>query len=767
PDPTKIKIKPPKIKIELPKVEAPKVKPPEIKPPKPKNLFKRLADIIKFQKFAHENERKRVTVFVNQLISDSIAATNKNVDFLVNYLSDTVNQNIDNLKDAVDFLRASDSSLFSQISDINANARASQADIDTKLGLIRNYAKAGPDRDAYIEASEKKLNALASKIFPVIIVGPNLKEMAERNARLKLLRNTMDSADIWRTDTVDGVQRRYKIRLKNKIPVYGFYNAATGTALQWDKLSYLNTFIYNSVVINSQTGDVAAMNDWERSTVVNSAQTARCNIVVTFTTTGRFATADFLKNPLAQDKFIETGIYLMKYRNATGINIAFENFEAGLSRQYTNFIAKLYQRLKEKDPRFSLFLTIPAMINDNDYSLAELRLVSDHAIVDFSTNYSITQAGPLASIDSMAKITAYFQAYGPEKLIFCLPYKGTKWSTINGYKDRFIEYITYKTIRDRYPFHLYTTKMDSTTVTMEMDSLYSLGYVARRIFYDDENTIGKKYQFILDQKLGGAAVNGLGDDFGYMGLWDEMMYAFAEPSDTTFDIPYSKPSLAKTKDLGFFDILARRYALYTYILQHPCEKCYDNIADSAEREKMLQYVADLDIPHKCMLANEERAKNNERPYRSDFEYVSMELTHFLLVMTITIAIILIALIALYLYQLNRKAELWKWKKQVQYLTIGVSVLLILTFFALLFSTDLVPFFGASSSTHGPVAKEYTSEKALKIAEAMHSDYCIVDPASECVNMPLTTLLMIVSVVLVIGFLITKYLIFPMMKKEHP
>ena len=497
-------------------------------------FFKRLLDVFKFKKYAEQKEKDRVIALLNKVnIVDSIAATKQNVDTLIKYLRDTVNKkNID--------------SLVSKI--IEIKFKQLRLDSATKANTQKQVGYA-PQK-----ISDSDLNILANQISQIIELSPDIEAASVKTGRIIALQNIRDSSSIKRKRN-DSLYREYLVKLKNKIEVYGFYDYKTGDSVQTDKLGYLNTFIYNSLFIHSKTGEIKDISGWYNADIITTAQNAGCDVGVTFAFEKPNEVDSFLKNKSSQSTFIKKAIEIMKFRLGKAINISFKNIPNGSDSNFYYFIKALYKSLKkDTSASYKLLLSIPSTTSGN-YPLKLLPNISDRIIIDFSENYTL-KASPLASLMALNDILANFlvDKIPKDKIVVCLPYRGTIWYAKNAKRLEFIDYIKYKTLRKTHLFAGYINYLeDSIGSFVVMDSFRIIRKdtsLLRRIYYDDVSTISSKYEFILKNEFAGVAVNGLGDDFGYTGLWDEMSYAFAMP-DTVYTA--SVEQIKKTEKLNVFN----------------------------------------------------------------------------------------------------------------------------------------------------------------------------------------------------------------------
>ncbi len=744
---------PPKLpkEIKAPKFELPKKAP---------NLLKLLGNIFKFKQHSNENEKRRVVDIINKMgLTDSIAASEQNVKFLIYKLTDTINQNIDSLRAMINFIRNNEQDLYSMQQDI----ASVQNDLDTKFDTLSNFIRISKDRYAANDVSEKDLNILANKMFPVLSENIELNLLTRKMDTITMLEKIRASAWVVHTDTATG--RTYHIKTKNRIDVYGFYDMFKGTDIESSKLGYLNTLIYNSLVINSRTGDIHKnfLAAWYYSPVINYAIQSGCTTAVSFVMDDSKSLYNFLSNEQARTYFINSAVKILKYRDAKAINIAFGNFSANETAIFGNFIEDLYKSLKKVDTAYKLLITVPAISGGGNYPIGKLkdqngRDTYDRIIIDFSKNYA-SKASPLASLTAMPKVVLSFINFKvpPEKLVVCLPYRGTKWAINNGtgYADKFIEYIPYDTLRMNFMFPRYTYYAVDSNATAVMDSAGKNLVPVRRIFYDDQSTISKKYEKIRSMGIGGVAVNGLGDDNGYSELWDEMSFAFAVP-----DTIYSKAapaSIVKDDSLNFFQKLTRYFTLYNYVLQHPCEKCFGNITDTVENKIIHEYLEDLNIGQKMEEENNVRIGKYQNTFRSHYEYINHLLKKDLLKITLILFIILLLLLYYYGYKVRKLAEKWATNKKnrMKLLCFVVFILFFLSGFSLLFSSDYFPLFGVTRSNSPGYSNDFTNYRASTGTDEsiINLDYCAPEKGSKCINMPLNTLLLIILAVFGISLFI--------------
>lgn len=747
---------------------------PEFKVPKPPaNLLKMIGEIFKFRKHRNQREEVRVMNIINKLsINDSIKASEANVTLLINKLADTVNQNFDSLVSMISKIRRDDSLFYAErLYEMDSAMNSLNDGVNSLNRKITDFSKITTDQYGIPGASRASINKLADKIFPIINYKATVTDVEERMKKVRMFENIRDSVNMQRsfTDT-SGKEHRFLVHVNNKLPVYGFYDAARGgLELNEQRFMYLNTLLCGPMLINSQNGTVKDLVDLDNNPVIPTAQRNGCSIGLNFLMDKEAGLADFLSTTKHMESFFTDAFQLLKERNCDAVNISFGLISPDLGYKFTEFIGTLSRKLRNRPDHIKLLVTIPATKLNNFYQIDSLVPFCDGIIADFSKNYSSNIAVPLASMKNITDVVGYFygQRVTPEKMVVCLPYRGVKWAINTGLGDRYIETISYSTIRKNFPFPGYFPAYDTLSASPVMDSSVLGQKAVRRIYYDDESSLGEKYKFIVESKMGGVAVNALNDGGNYSGLWDELSYNFGT-ADTTF---YDGPVTAEIKPAGplsFFEELYRECALYNYILQNPCETCFENVKDSAKREWIYQYLADLRIGHKMDSVNRVLIRGKKDTYRSMFEFVNEMLNTRLMWLSVISFIIFAGLSLFYYFKTKYAGDVWKGKKLVGQSIAVAIILFIIIFFAYIFTAPHIDFFGSTVSSNSGYSKDYTkihNEANTGISRIEDSNYCAPDPDSSCVNMSFHTLLLIILIGLLLGFLFTKFLL-PQLRRNR-
>ncbi|HVZ25412.1 MAG TPA: glycosyl hydrolase family 18 protein [Sediminibacterium sp.] len=744
------KITPPKIGV--PKVQAPKVD---------TKFFGKILNLFKFRKNAHAREDKRVRAIFDSLgVNQSIQATADNLRLLVGQLAMLEANHYDSIGVRYDSLDTKIDTLFSMIKRLIPVPAASEPPDQLVAAPASNEVPADADsRD------------LANKIFPII---------ADKEKRMQLaaIRKVLESPKSiqYIKDTAKHLVHRYELVVNNKAEVYGIhnYNSSDYSGYQFGLLDGL---IYQALFVNGNTGNFKSLNGWDSAFVISAAQQAGCKVLFTAKIDFPASLRNFLNNEKAEKNFVDNVIQQLKARKANGVNIQFTGLGPSESESFRLFMKFLSQVLKMQDNSFEVFLTLPAVIPEETYDFKQLSGYVDRFLVDFSEP-DTAQFRPIAPLQgkgfSLAKqLTDYLsQAIPPEKLIVTLPYSGVYWgmrADKSGLRvPKYLQTYTYSDIQQHFNWPLQYDETGSA----RMDSSNQRGQKIRTLWFDNAATLENKYDFILQNGLGGVCVNALGYDKGYPDLWNAMAYKFAQV-DTSF-LPDSVLGMHAVTHLNLLQKAARYLTLFRYIMDNPCEICFENIKNPEYAAVINKDLDELRIDSLILVANQ-GVKETEQ-YRSRFDYVNDQLTSFLLIWNVLFLLAFVIICVFYVYKNKTAGEEWPWKRKIYYALLALSLLCVFNALAYVFADNQIPVFGSvppktDTRSKAPIfsqevlmLKKAVGDTTMPVAE-YDTNYCVADPTISCYNIPFTTLLIVSLISLILGGIITKYFIVPLFKRN--
>ncbi len=757
-------------------------KPPVPKLPKTKNFFQLLLSAFQFKKNAKANEEIRVRAIIDSLgINTNLEATEANVK-LLDSLTSLNTMSFDTLLIKINKI----------VADQKNNATEQQNTInDLRRSIAPRTASPGFDLN-------KELIKLAAKMQTIILYKINEDDLKARMIRVAFIDSVRKTSGIVHRDTLmglngrDSVVKQYSWRVKNKATVYGLSDISSNFEFSPVRLSQLDYFMFTGFYIEVNTSMFFPKIEEQSnkgSDPISLVQQSGCKVGFSFKIPpgNPSLTGSFLEDSIKQKKFIRYALALLAYRNGYAINIAFDQVPAAHESNFTDFIRRLYNAMKKQEPRTRLSLMIPAGRHEADFPLQQLNPFVDHFIIDFSKNFDLLSPDPIAPLFGEQPFTiqstvSRYQAQDipADKIIINLPYKGSLWVFTKTLPPAFKGYVNYADIRNNYWSYSYFSYYSKDSTIAIMDSTVNLSFnkdsqmkdtlVATlpltRLYYDDAVTLGKKYQFTLDSKLGGIAVTALGDDKGYADLWDEMTYRFADTfklslPDSNFENRWERVQLSTLQKWS------RYLGLFKYILNNPCEKCYEDIKDDSLKNKLQRYLFDLKIDSTMHAENTKLLAKGEDTYRSHFEYLNYWLDYIFRIISLVLFILTVVTTAIYIVKTKNQGNEWKGKRVIGWTCVISSNLFLLAYFSFLFASNAIPYFGTTTSNNSGYSKSYAGERLINNGMLIQdTSYCDPDPTQVCFNTPLHVFLLIISLGLIIGILITYFLIMPVMKRKN-
>lgn len=272
-----------------------------------------------------------------------------------------------------------------------------------------------------------------------------------------------------------------------------------------------------------------------------------------------------VNNPKHRQNYINETLNILNTKNFDGLNIDFEY--AGLADQRTkdNFATLVKDTslaCKRKRPgcEVSIDVFADSAINPRFWDYAQITAHVDYVIVMAYDYYrsSSTQAGPVAPLRGVctefqtnrpvcltydvAKAIADFTKIIPaEKIILGVPYYGYQWQTasndfLSNTYERTGSTATYKRVADllldaqlenKNKILGLKTHWDDTTLSPWLSYLDQDGEY-QQIHYEDERSLGLKYDLVNQSNIAGIAIWALGYDGDWPNLWNLLDEKFTD-----------------------------------------------------------------------------------------------------------------------------------------------------------------------------------------------------------------------------------------------
>ncbi|MDQ3109387.1 MAG: glycoside hydrolase family 18 protein [Bacteroidota bacterium] len=367
-------------------------------------------------------------------------------------------------------------------------------------------------------------------------------------------------------------------RLKTGIQVFGWHPYWMGSAYKTYNFSLLSTIAYYGAEISPSTGLIKTTHDWETTGLFKTTGDS-IRVELTVINLGEDNNTDLFTSPGASETLIYELLEIVA-KKGDGICLDFEGVPEELRDSLTNFVSVLRDSLNSAEKTksetnsswltdYSITMVLPCFDWTNGYDVKKLATLVDRFVVTGYDYYGAESrvAGPVAPLTSGLEWSApniersvndYLKkGIPPSKLLLGLPYYGTKWQSINtkipSAGAEFLGFPLYRRIRN--DLALKEINYDTASVTGFYISNSTLPI---QYWFDDTETLGEKYRYVLRNKLGGVGIWALGYDNGYPDLWRALRNNFGRDlleEDTTyasrFPIAYrDTTALAPDKEWG-------------------------------------------------------------------------------------------------------------------------------------------------------------------------------------------------------------------------
>lgn len=319
---------------------------------------------------------------------------------------------------------------------------------------------------------------------------------------------------------------------------------ATASDLANYHFSNLTHLAFFSYEVNPANGNVSDMHGWNTTPMVSWAHSNGVKAVLTVTLFGAANNQQFLSNPAATTNLIRNLLVAMTNRTGgagDGVCIDFETIGSwsGSGAAMTTFMTNLIRKFHDANPNYEVSIALPAVDWSANFNVAAYNTAGmDYAIImgyDYYYSGSSTP-GPVAPLFSSAQwiganswcsdnysITNYLgKGFPASKLMLGVPYYGRRWaaaSTNLGAASLGSSYsaaLTYGAAKSE--ANKYGRRWnDNASVPYYV---YTSNSTAYQCFYDDQTSLGMKYDLANTKGLGGIGIWNLAQGYGQTELWD-------------------------------------------------------------------------------------------------------------------------------------------------------------------------------------------------------------------------------------------------------
>lgn len=499
------------------------------------NLIQKIIQPFKFRNNRNRNEKERIYHFMQNLVEKG--------------------------KLKVDSATVYD--IMEQLDTMNMNSATISKNIDA---IIANYELDKKASKEIIDSLKMQIEAVVQEITIKDKEAQTKQELLNRNNDfLKQIRE-IQFLNEWGTaepDSLDGDLKQPRKWLTTKTNVIGWHNA-------WNKTEYLNyNYSYLSAInlygveigSNGRIRNLQDLAEFQKpGGVIDLAHRKNCDVHLTVYSKLPAVVNQFLNSEAARETFIYELDALISKNNLSGINIYFDFIRTTDSQAFVQFIRGVRQFLIRVNRDIQLNISVPAIKDDESlskisaYNFLELNLLVDHYFVltdeltSLNNNMALTP-GPLYNSDKYGQrtieSTINFYSNGKiprSKLIVTFSYLGIEWNvedfagiTVRGNSGKHLKYndIIEKYKNNQKAERTVEEGIDSSQVAAFLNiselSTWQQGKINKKqVLYENSNSLYQKYNWVLENNLGGVAIRGLGYDDGYSELWDVLGISFVE-----------------------------------------------------------------------------------------------------------------------------------------------------------------------------------------------------------------------------------------------
>ncbi|TAE72632.1 MAG: hypothetical protein EAZ85_09265 [Bacteroidetes bacterium] len=331
-----------------------------------------------------------------------------------------------------------------------------------------------------------------------------------------------------------------KHTLNPKNVVFGWHPYWAKEAYKSYNFSLLSIVTYFAYEVDPKTGGYATIHDWETTGLIKAAHAHKTKVLLSVACFGDKNISTFLGNRNAQANLINKVIELVKKQKGDGVHLDFEGLPVKYKSDFANFVIDLTGKLKTEIKGGLVTMSLPAIDFDNAYDVRQLEKHVNYFVINGYEFYGANTklAGPVGLTKGggnwwnhgLDKSIDEYIAFGvqPQKILLGISYYGAVWITkgleVPSEARKFVKYMPYKNIRD---------EMGAASAGEDASSMTNFFAYRdnndnyRQIWYDDSLALAKKYDFVVNKKIGGVGIWALGYDHGYPQLWEVLAAKFA------------------------------------------------------------------------------------------------------------------------------------------------------------------------------------------------------------------------------------------------
>ena len=343
--------------------------------------------------------------------------------------------------------------------------------------------------------------------------------------------------------------KKYRKILPDK-EVFGWHPYWMGDSWNRYPFELLTTLSYFSYKVDPNTGSYSnpqQIDDWRTTSMIDSAKVKNTKILLTVSSHGRKNNNLFLGDQGKWQVLIDSVAGLINERDADGVDLNFEQLPYIKRERFNLFVKQFREQLDNKisGKKAIISITLPAVDSREIFDVFELQKYADLLVImgyDYNTGTQVQGAvAPLRSVENKGislKNTVDFyikNKIDTSKTVLALPYYGSMWTGDIGkngeVESLFERKVTYREIMNLFSNEFVEkSKVEPFLDKTSMTNYFNLAFpdnTTKEIWYDDDYTLGKKFDYVNSMNLKGIGIWALGYDDGYNEIWDVIDNRFA------------------------------------------------------------------------------------------------------------------------------------------------------------------------------------------------------------------------------------------------
>jgi spore germination protein YaaH len=317
------------------------------------------------------------------------------------------------------------------------------------------------------------------------------------------------------------------------LPDWEYQNAKYN--LNYDLLTHISAFEFDV----DASGNISAPSYWPWSDVINAAHVKGVKVIMTAVNFTAASIHTILTDGNVKQNFINKALAIMNAYQLDGINVDFEGITtADRGSILNNFMSNLSDAVHSASPGKEVSFAGPA-VNWGGWDLLGLANSCDYIFImgyDFYGSWSTTSGasapltpnnGTSISIRNTVEVQyADVTNTKPKKLILGVPYYGQKWKTVDSLPHSTSTGYVGSTRFSSDAIDSKTYGVLWATDTQTPYYTYNYGGIWTQVWFDNETSLGLKYQLAQDKGYKGVGMWALNYDGTRQELWNELRKRF-------------------------------------------------------------------------------------------------------------------------------------------------------------------------------------------------------------------------------------------------